>query len=108
MSSAELDQELAHIGRSRTQLFADHRGNAKYRRHMIYMMHHFRVDPDFATHSHWEALRRADYICFNCPTVCRCKSWISWGARNDAPRIFCPNAELFDEIACGALQRPTA
>ena len=108
MSSAEVDQALAQVGRNRAQLFTDFKGNAKHRRRMIFMMRHFRVDPDFATHSHWEALRRADSACFTCHNVPRCKSWMSWGARNDAPRVFCPNAELFDEIACGERQRSAA
>jgi len=98
-SSDEIDRVLDRIGITRSQLFTAFPGNARHRRRMAFMLNHFRVDPDFATHSHWDALRRADETCTHCPNVRRCRSWISWGARNDAPRLFCPSAALFDELA---------
>ncbi len=27
------------------------------------------------------------------------RAWLAWGFGKDAPRVFCPNAELFDEIS---------
>ncbi len=27
------------------------------------------------------------------------RAWLAWGLGKDAPRVFCPNAELFDEIS---------
>ncbi len=104
--SDEVDRTLRSIGKSRGDLFTVFKGNAGHRKRMALMLHHFGVDPDFATHSFWSALRHADKVCVQCPNVRRCRSWNSWGVRNDAPRIFCPNAELFDEIACqGRLRR---
>ena len=97
--SEEIDRVLDSIGITRGQLFTAFPGNARHRRRLAFMLNHFGVDPDFATHSHWDALRRADEKCFHCPNVRRCRSWISWGARNDAPRVFCVNAALFDELA---------
>lgn len=99
LSSDELDRVLTSIGKNRRDLFTEFRGNARHRRRLAFMLNHFGVDPDFASHSHWDALRRADENCIRCPNVRRCRSWMSWGARNDAPRVFCPNAALFDEIA---------
>jgi len=98
-SSDELDRVLRRLGKSRRDLFTEFRGNARHRRRLAFMLNHFGVDPDFATHSHWDALRHADEACLGCPNVRRCRSWMSWGARNDAPRVFCPNAALLDAIA---------
>ena len=99
LSSDEVDRALRAAGKSRAELFTVDKGNARHRRRLAFMLHHFRVDPDFATHSCWEAVRQADHACMQCRNVRRCRSWMSWGARNDAPRIFCPNAEVLDEIA---------
>jgi len=72
------------------------------------MLHHFHVDPDFATSIYWPELRRAGRICFGCSNVRRCDRWIEQGGGNDAPRVFCPLASSLDEIAGGERQRPAA
>ena len=108
LSSDEVDRALRATGRSRAELFTAFKGNPRHRRRLAFMLHHFGVDPDFATHSCWEAVRQADHTCMRCRNVGRCRSWMSWGARNDAPRIFCPNAKLLDEIAAQAPDRRAA
>jgi hypothetical protein len=74
-------------------------GNATHRRLMAVMMRHFGLDIDDAIQNHWDALRRAERTCVRCSNVKRCRNWVVWDLHNDAPRVFCPNADLFDEIA---------
>ncbi len=98
-SGEDLDRVLASAGKSRRDLFTDCKGNAKHRRRLARMLEHFGVDREHAAQRHWNALRYADHVCIRCTNARRCHSWFSWGVRNDAPRIFCPNAELFDDLA---------
>ncbi len=98
-SSKDLDRLLASLGKSRPDLFTDFKGNAKHRLRLAHMFKHFGVDREHAARSHWNALRNADHVCACCTNVRRCRNWFSWGMNNDAPRIFCPNAELLDELA---------
>lgn len=99
LSDEELDRLLSATGRDRGDLFTVFKGNARHRQLMALMIEHFGVDREYAVQSSWDALRYADRVCVRCANSKRCESWFSWGLRNDAPRIFCPNAELFDEIA---------
>ncbi len=99
LSDAELDRVLISVGRSRGDLFTMFKGNAKHRQRLARMIDHYEVNLDHATQNHWSALRRADEACAQCSSAKRCRSWCGWGVKNDAPRIFCPQAELFDEIA---------
>ena len=98
-SSKDLDRLLASLGKNRPELFTDFRGNAKHRLRLAGMLEHFGVDREHAARNHWSALKSADQVCIRCANVKRCRSWFSWGANNDAPRIFCPNADLLDELA---------
>ena len=98
-SDEELDRVLASVGRNRRNLFTVFKGNAKHRQRMAKMIEHYRVNLDHATRYCWDALRHADEACAKCTNTKRCRNWCRWGVKNDAPRIFCPNAELFDEIA---------
>lgn len=66
---------------------------------MAAMMRHFNFDPARAAPRHQGAVRDAERVCMNCPNVTRCKHWLEWGRHNDAPRVFCPNAALFDDAA---------
>lgn len=63
------------------------------------MAQHFGVDltrvpPRFLT-----LLRDAERTCALCQDVRRCRRWLAQEARSDAPRLFCANAPVFDEIA---------
>jgi len=62
-------------------------------------MVHFGIDPKRAVLGHWGAMREAERTCACCGNARRCRRWFEWGLRNDAPRVFCPNAERFDDIA---------
>ena len=98
-SDDELDDILAATGKTRAELFDAFKGNARHRQFMGLMMAHFGVDHDRATRGFWSALMSAEQMCTRCTHTKRCRSWFGWGAKNDAPRIFCPCAPLFDEIA---------
>ena len=87
---------------SRSDLLTIFKGGAGNRRLMARMMKHFRVDPHHAALRYWGALRDAERVCAHCVSTKRCRRWLDWGANNDAPRIFCPNAELFDDMACSS------
>ena len=108
-SDAELDRALMLAGRRREDLFRTFKGNARHRQLMAHMIEHFGVDLEHAGRHFWDRLKRADGICVECPNTRRCRSWIAWGRRNDAARIFCPNAALFDELAraTAGRRRPT-
>ncbi len=43
-------------------------------------------------------LVEAEYTCALCRHVGRCRIWSAKGCRGDAPRLFCANAALFEEI----------
>lgn len=73
---------------------------------MTAMMRHFNLNSDGAAPRYHGALRDAERVCMNCATVKRCKRWLEWGRRNDAPRVFCPNAALFDEVASDQRNAP--
>jgi len=98
-SDDELDDILTATGKTRADLFDVFKGNARHRQFMGLMMAHFGVDRDRATRSFWKALMSAEQRCIRCAHTKRCRSWFGWGSKNDAPRIFCPCAPLFDEIA---------
>ena len=66
---------------------------------MAKLLEHFKVDPERALPRYWGALRDSERICARCRNAKRCRAWLSWGLGKDAPRVFCPNAELFDEIS---------
>ena len=70
---------------------------------MAKLFEHFKVDPEHTLPRYWGALKDAERICARCRNVKRCSAWLAWGLGKDAPRVFCPNAALFDEnsAACG-------
>ena len=98
-SDDELDEILTARGKTRADLFAVFKGNARHRQSMALMMSHFGVDRLRAVRFYWNTLKNAEQMCLRCAHTKRCRSWFDWGARNDAPRIFCPCAPLFDDIA---------
>jgi len=98
-TDAELDRALAATGHARVDLFCRTPGNVAHRRRMAKLMAHFGVAPDYAVRHFWDALRTADEVCALCRNRRRCQSWIEWPISDDAPRVFCPNAESFDSIA---------
>ncbi len=63
------------------------------------MLDHFGVERDQAAPTQMMALQYAGQVCERCAQAARCRSWLSWGAANDAPRLFCPLAELLDRLA---------
>ncbi len=99
LSDEELDRLLASTGRTRRDLFTVFQGNATHRRLMALMIQHFGLDLDHAIQNHWDSLKQAERTCVRCSNVKRCRNWVVWDRRNDAPRIFCPNADFFDEIS---------
>ena len=63
------------------------------------MAQHFGVDPARVPPHLLAPLRDAERVCGFCQDVRRCRRWIAQEAATDAPRLFCPNAQLLDEIA---------
>ena len=98
-SDEQLERVLADAGMTQSDLTAILKGRARNRSLMAAMMEHFGVKPKEAGLRYWGALKDAERVCAHCSNVRRCRRWLEWGARNDAPRVFCPNAALFDEIA---------
>ena len=45
-----------------------------------------------------QEVKDAERVCIHCGNTARCRRWLNRGAADDAPRLFCPNAELFDEM----------
>ncbi|MEM7223844.1 MAG: DUF6455 family protein [Pseudomonadota bacterium] len=101
----EMARMLAEAGVSQAEAQRGKPAGPKHRRRMAAMMGHFGIDPARADPRYWGAIRDAGRVCVNCPTEGRCHRWLNWGRANDAPRVFCPNAALFDEIASDARTR---
>lgn len=97
-SDYELDRALDAAGLSRAYLFTDAPMNAPYRRSMAKLMAHFGIAPELVVKQFWNALRAADKVCQGCGNRQRCINWLDWPASGNAPRVFCPNAEIFDAI----------
>ena len=72
---------------------------AQVRSDMSRMMRHFEVDPVRIAPGFGAALREAERICAQCVAVGRCRRWFQRQPTDDAPRLFCPNAELYEDIA---------
>ena len=103
LSEQKLDRALHDLGLTRSELFTVSKRNPDHRNRMAKLLEHFEVNPECALPRYWGALRDAERVCARCRNVKRCRAWLAWGLGKDAPRVFCPNAALFDEIsaACG-------
>ena len=97
-SDAQLDRWVAWAGIGRSDLFTVFKGNATHRRLMARMLTHFNIAPAVASVRCWTTLRDAEDICARCPSTGRCRRWLRWGRRNNAPSVFCPNAGLFRDL----------
>ncbi len=99
LSEQELDRALHDLGLTRCDLFTISKRNPNRRNRMAKLLEHFEVDLERVLPKYWGALRDAERVCAHCRNVKRCRVWLAWGFGKDAPRVFCPNAELFDEIS---------
>ncbi len=97
-----LEKAMAEAGLGRRARFGRFGARSGSRRLLGRMMAHFGIAPEKAAERQWAALKEAARVCARCARVKRCRSWLDWGLRNDAPRLFCPNAERLDEIARAA------
>ena len=73
---------------------------------MLRMMWYFSVDPAQVPPQLRDALRDAEQVCAHCLVVGRCQHWFHGRLSDDAPRSFCPNADLYEEIAASQQQAP--
>ena len=99
LSEQELDRALCDLGLTRRDLFTNSKRNPDHRNRMAKLLEHFEVDPERALPRYWGALKDAERVCAHCRNVKKCRAWFAWRLCRDAPRVFCPNAELFDEIS---------
>ncbi len=99
LSEQELDRALHDLDLTRRDLFTTSERNPDHRNRMAKLLEHFEVNPECALPQSWGALRDSERICACCRNVKRCRAWLAWGLGKDAPRVFCPNAALFDEIS---------
>ncbi len=99
LSEQELDRALHDLGLTRLDLFTISKRNPDHRNRMAKLLEHFEVDPERALPRYWGALKDAERVRAHCRNVKRCRAWLAWGLGKNAPRVFCPNAELFEEIS---------
>ena len=99
LSEQELDRSLHDLGLTQRDLFTISKRNPDHRNRMAKLLEHFEVDPERALPRYWGALKDAERVCARCRNVKKCRTWFAWRLSKDAPRVFCPNAELFDEIS---------
>lgn len=66
---------------------------------MLRMMWYFSVNPGEIPPRFRDAVRDAEQVCAQCLAVGRCQHWFHGRLSDDAPRSFCPNAELYEKIA---------
>ena len=107
VSETELVELLARADLTRGDLF-HLAAPVRHRRRLARMLAHFNLDGEQMVRCHWIAVRDADRTCARCATVRKCRHWFDWGRRNNAPRIFCPNAPLFDKLARNKRKSPTS
>ena len=107
VSESELVELLARADLARGDLFHP-AAPVRHRRRLARMLAHFGLDAERLVRGHWAALREADRTCAHCANVRKCRHWFDWGRRNSAPRIFCPNAPLFDGLARNKRKSPTS
>lgn len=99
LSEQKLDRALHDLGLIRRDLFTISKRNPDRRNRMAKVLEHFEVDPERVLPKFWGALKEAERVCAHCRKLKRCRVWLAWGLAKNAPRVFCPNAELFDEIS---------
>ncbi len=103
-SDSSIDEALVARGLARADLFTLGTISAPHRHRITAMLVIQGLPPrDFATH-HWPELKAADHRCAYCVNIKRCESWLRWGRKNDAPRMFCPNAATFEQIKANTLR----
>ncbi len=88
----------SEAGIRRSELFTRFKGNALDRQLMGQMLIHFSVDRQTASEHDWPDLVHAERVCARCPNKGRCRRWLEWGVKNNAPNIFCPNAGRFQQM----------
>jgi hypothetical protein len=93
---ALVDRKLAEAALARADVDS---APAHVRSDMSWMMRHFGVDPARIAPSFGAALLGGERICANCPVVGRCQRWLYGQLTDDAPRLFCPNAQRYEDIA---------
>ena len=98
-SRKEIDHLLAAADMTRADLYRVSKDMPQHRLQMIRLMAHFGVDIERAVYADWDRIRRIDRACAICANQSRCRRWLAWGRRNDAPRLFCPGAPSFEMIA---------
>ena len=91
-----IDHTLANAALSRADVDS---ARAQVRSDMSRMMRHFEIDPVRIGPGFGAALRDAERLCANCLSVGRCRRWFHWQRSDDPPRQFCPNAQLYEDIA---------
>ncbi|HFA60000.1 MAG TPA: hypothetical protein ENJ83_04845 [Rhodospirillales bacterium] len=63
------------------------------------MMRRFGIDADTLPAGWLAGLRDAERTCAHCLEVGRCRRFLAGDEGPEAARCFCPNAEVFDEMA---------
>jgi hypothetical protein len=89
-----IDRALAALSRADMES-----AQAQVRSDMSRMMRHFKVDTGGIAPRFGTALLDAERICANCFAVGRCRRWLHRQLTVDTPRLFCPNAQLYEDIA---------
>lgn len=63
------------------------------------MMQRFGIDPEALPAGWLASLRDAERACAHCLEVGRCRRFLAGDEGPEAARSFCPNAEIFEEMA---------
>ncbi len=61
------------------------------------MMRYYGTEPE-QLHLYQDELVEAENLCAHCQHVGRCRRWRARGHHGDAPRLFCANADLLEEL----------
>ncbi len=93
---AAVEQSLRELGLDPLDLTTARQGSEQDLRRM---MQRFGVDPDSLPAGWLAGLRDAERACAHCLEIGRCRRFFTSDEGPEAAKSFCPNAEIFEEMA---------
>ena len=91
-----LDQALADVGLSRSEIPRVRKGHPSAVRQLTEVMRRLGLNP--AELARDRNLKEVEWRCIECRAWHQCRAWLASNESGDGYRAFCPNIAAFDEI----------